>query len=537
MSGAQLLKERKYQIVAILGMAMVWPSIHNQLLYPVSFSFPKEAIDNPYSYYLTYCLIILLVTLAISFLFKGKVASTIFTSKSMITGIGILGSVGIMSLVFCDFSNGAAFACMGIGIVLSAIYVPIYFIFWSSRIVYASEKRAAFDLIMSYLLFAAITLMRLLLKLHAWPFAISYPLISALLAVFAFKGIPQKSYALNRSSLKTLPLFLLIPMTIFVYIATLVRCLLNPVNASYNYPPDQRIFIYITVGLLSVILAFLYRPHSRVRRYAHQPAFALSVIILIGGILLSGIGYLDGNLGNLPTIAGINVQELIIWAFVVANAQVKHVSVLRPAGFFLIFVVGASHITTVLFIMSANAFHIDAQELPIIAITIAAAFVILLLLNAVLTTMLYRAQMSSSHAPYGLNTKEKLSAISKSNTLTNDDKSPMSSDSSNVLVDEDTKDRTSSTHEPLKDIPACLLIASDEAAIDNIKSTFHLSNREVDTMRLAYRNMPTKEIAERLYVAESTVNSHLKGIYRKCDVHSRKELIALINRYKKESGI
>lgn len=77
-------------------------------------------------------------------------------------------------------------------------------------------------------------------------------------------------------------------------------------------------------------------------------------------------------------------------------------------------------------------------------------------------------------------------------------------------------------------------MASDEAAIERIQETFGLSKRETDTLRLAFRNKSAKEIAETLFVAESTVNSHIKGIYRKCDVHSRQELIALVRRFRKE---
>lgn len=50
---------RKQQILAILGMAMVWPSIHNQVLYPLTFSFHKDGAASPYGYYLLYSLVML----------------------------------------------------------------------------------------------------------------------------------------------------------------------------------------------------------------------------------------------------------------------------------------------------------------------------------------------------------------------------------------------------------------------------------------------------------------------------------------------
>ena len=36
-------------------------------------------------------------------------------------------------------------------------------------------------------------------------------------------------------------------------------------------------------------------------------------------------------------------------------------------------------------------------------------------------------------------------------------------------------------------------------------------------------------ISEKLYVSENTVKSHIKSIYLKLDIHSRAELIELVN--------
>ncbi|MFR3452445.1 MAG: helix-turn-helix transcriptional regulator [Collinsella sp.] len=41
-------------------------------------------------------------------------------------------------------------------------------------------------------------------------------------------------------------------------------------------------------------------------------------------------------------------------------------------------------------------------------------------------------------------------------------------------------------------------------------------------------------IAEKLVISESTVKSHLQHIYTKCGVHSRQELISLVETTSKE---
>ena len=55
-----------------------------------------------------------------------------------------------------------------------------------------------------------------------------------------------------------------------------------------------------------------------------------------------------------------------------------------------------------------------------------------------------------------------------------------------------------------------------------MKTTFELSDREIEIMQFAYRNANAKQISEALFIAEGTVYSHFKRIYRKVDVHSKK---------------
>ena len=55
-----------------------------------------------------------------------------------------------------------------------------------------------------------------------------------------------------------------------------------------------------------------------------------------------------------------------------------------------------------------------------------------------------------------------------------------------------------------------------------------LTEREREVLGLLTQRLQTVEIAERLFVAPSTVNSHLKSIYAKLGVRSRREAIAQV---------
>ena len=56
-----------------------------------------------------------------------------------------------------------------------------------------------------------------------------------------------------------------------------------------------------------------------------------------------------------------------------------------------------------------------------------------------------------------------------------------------------------------------------------------LSKREADVLLLLAQKKHAPEIAEELFVSVSTVKTHTNNIYKKLDVHSRKELYELIN--------
>ncbi len=545
---------RHRQILSIIGMAMVWPSIHNQVLYPLTFSFHKEGADSPYAYYLLYSLVMLVTVIAILLMNRKGITARLFTSKVAIGAIGVMGACGLGLLVACDFGNELARWFLGAGVALAAVFVPIYFMFWSVQIVYSSAKRAAYDLIWSYIVFAAITLFRLTFELHAWMFSVAYPLISAALAVLVLREPARAKFALGNTPLAGLPRHLLVPGIVFVYLGTVTRCLLNPANAAFDYPPYHRLLIYAILIVLAVVLAALYRPRGKMRRNADLLGFALVTVFLIGSILLTGVGLLSETpLGNLPTIAGVNAIELLIWLIVLANAQIKHAGIVRPAAVFLVFVIGASHLVTALVLGGVTWTQFDVSQLPLIAITIALAFLVVTVVMAVLAIMLYEARnqgaeaypvmmapvaptsASSGTAPVGVAsatssaeasapTTGAVSAASGAGAVTAAAGSGAQAPGNSVAV----------VPVAASAVPPCVTMAADEAAITRIQESFGLSRRETDTLRLAARSKSAKEIAESLFVAESTVNSHIKGIYRKCDVHSRQELIALVNRFKRE---
>lgn len=53
-----------------------------------------------------------------------------------------------------------------------------------------------------------------------------------------------------------------------------------------------------------------------------------------------------------------------------------------------------------------------------------------------------------------------------------------------------------------------------------------LSDRELEVMKLYFENVPTEEIAERLFISIHTVNNHRKNSLTKLGLHSMEEFIS-----------
>jgi LuxR family transcriptional regulator, maltose regulon positive regulatory protein len=52
-----------------------------------------------------------------------------------------------------------------------------------------------------------------------------------------------------------------------------------------------------------------------------------------------------------------------------------------------------------------------------------------------------------------------------------------------------------------------------------------LTERELDVLRLLPTELSVSELGKLLYVSPSTIKSHVKSVYRKLDVSSRKEAV------------
>ena len=64
-----------------------------------------------------------------------------------------------------------------------------------------------------------------------------------------------------------------------------------------------------------------------------------------------------------------------------------------------------------------------------------------------------------------------------------------------------------------------------DAAVLSAENLSPLSIREIEVLELLLKHKSAKEIAVLLSISLNTVKAHIKGVYRKLDIHSRKDLL------------
>ncbi|NJO24801.1 MAG: helix-turn-helix transcriptional regulator [Bacteroidia bacterium] len=63
---------------------------------------------------------------------------------------------------------------------------------------------------------------------------------------------------------------------------------------------------------------------------------------------------------------------------------------------------------------------------------------------------------------------------------------------------------------------------------------YHLTEREKDILNRLIRGLGYKQIAAECGIARETLNTHMKSIYRKLNVHSRSEVAAMFGGHNRQ---
>ena len=84
----------------------------------------------------------------------------------------------------------------------------------------------------------------------------------------------------------------------------------------------------------------------------------------------------------------------------------------------------------------------------------------------------------------------------------------------------------------LKEDEGTVQTLSLEDAMELVKKKYELTNREIEILTEVYNGKTNTQIAEDLFISESTVKAHIYNIFRKMNVKSRVEAVCIIREEK-----
>lgn len=67
-----------------------------------------------------------------------------------------------------------------------------------------------------------------------------------------------------------------------------------------------------------------------------------------------------------------------------------------------------------------------------------------------------------------------------------------------------------------------------DTAMELVKDKYDLTKREVEILREIYDGKNNTQIADELFISESTVKAHIYNLFRKMDVRSRVEAVCIV---------
>lgn len=463
------------RLAAIVGMGALWPSVFNQLLYPVTFTYNKTGDPATYSFHIIYSVLLIGVAVVLGIAHK-RTDRLLLTNGKLVSLFGIMGAAGIILVSQFDFSSTASTTLIGVGVGFVALYVPVHFLFWAMQFAEDQQRSAMVDMSLSLALFGAVTGARLALGIHALEITAACPLVSTALAVYATRGETPRSSCTGTFGMRALPLNFIVPCLVFIALCTVGILLFNDGAKLQTQPPNRALAYGITV-LAFGVLAVLFRSNAKNKRGASLKAFAFVSMLFVGAVLCACL--ISGDVlsaGSVPLIAANIALTGFVWMIILRDASRMHASPTFLMALFLAVVICIPRFVRACVMYQGSYLSVFTDSLNLFLITTASAFASVIIVIVTLMRFFVKTELAPE-------TDEKQEA--------------------------------------------------GDPVFDDMRKAFDLSDREVEIAQLAVQNLSAKKVAEQLFIAESTVYTHFKRIYRKTGVHSKQELIDLVEEYRR----
>lgn len=472
----------KADVVSLTGMALFWFSVHVSPYYPFSLSplFDGTNVGAVSAQHLVYSLMLVLFLVVIIAL-RGRM-ERLDGHLPVIRGIAGAAGLAGSAMLFCSplfgaFSEGAS----GVAISLVALYVAVFSVSWLAQASAQGVARSVMFVCVSYCLFSLAWSLLLIVGNGALAlFSCVCPALSAL----CFARSPRRAYrepaSFRISSLKVLPWGVLALCAVFIYFGVIAVRAFTTMGTGVSSAGSLGLMPQLVTALAGLaITGFLAVLFARKGMTFSNVVTAIAALTLVymGALLMVTLGDPAGDgvlVSKRILVAAEHGVEVLFAATLVYEVARRRLSAPLVFGLFGVFVLAVPQFIALDVMYRSGVLGLLA-ELPLVTpVAATGAFVAAAVGIGVLVS--FSRRMATQVEAQGDNWQENLCR--------------------------------------------------------QATAAFDITQRELDVVVYTYRGYSAKKIAEALIVSESTVKAHLSHVYRKLGIHSKQDLIALIDGYR-----
>lgn len=390
----------------------------------------------------------------------------------------LLGSIGYVCLAAAPHVPLPTWFVCGVGLVLIAVsYVSLTFA-WTVSIVEIGGSKALACAALSFPLSSLLSLC----AYTSLPMVLTVTtLLPALSGIcwFFLKTKPMLAIDHARSALRRLPWNQIAIFGAFIIVGRLIVGILYLDGTTVVL--SERIE---TIVLSSVVLCLVAAMLLRSRQWESMLRrcwVIIAIIYFMGVMLVIPFNSAFSYLGTGTITAELNCFEILLWIILVAVVSQERISPILVFGLYFIFLKALPTLAgRVVVPWLVDSFGWSTQEYSVVLVIVMA----LMLMGSVFVFLNAQAIKNASQA---------------SGQIPN--------------------------QVPRNDI--CAQIAAEAS----------LSPREVEVLSYVSKGYSTKRIAEMLVVSQGTVQTHVKNMYRKIGVHTKQELIDIVDTACEKAGV
>ncbi len=499
------------------GLAFLWPLLHASPYFPVSLAFNSATSDVSFitGCHSVYTLLFVLfgIAFAAAPVRLGAVLGR-FRGSGLV--LGTLGTLGCALLAACGSlgPSAAADAALGCGMVLVALFIVCAVVSWGGRLASDGFARASGLGVASYGAFSVVWLLWVWLAPAAsWLLAAS-PLVSgACLTSLRLLGdrpadgdAPAAADAPSPDAsggpIARFPHAVVWPCAALVYAAVALVRVFTTMQAGMSVGAlshDQQVLSALIQVVVVAVFAFALRVALK-KGVVRCGLTVMGVLVLLFlaallQVMLTGATQESSFVGRRALVAVEHCLELLLFVVLASVVRGRAAFGTRAFACFAVGVLAVPQFLSLDLMYRTGVLDALARIDLMVPVAAIASFSVAALLVGMLTAF-------ASRAPY-----QQLA--------------PVGDAGEGGGADGTASRRPEARPDP--DDWQADLCRKALAQVD-------VSPREFDVVLLAYRGYSSRNIARQLAVSESTVKTHLTHVYRKLGIHSRQDLISLIDK-------